>query len=266
MASKANQMLAENKNPDEAMSLFKQSHIECDRQVFLNTDRIWKAFDKCTPNNADAMLIKAHLHLQQNDMPKAVKFGEKCVRSFPRDAHFRKYLAFLYWHSSQMEKSLREINKAIELDPTQTRWLYEKACVMPKVTLAEQDEAIECFRKYLELNPVDERNVSAALFCLTQMYEQRGDVENACLYWERAVEDSRQHREWLDVFEGPEFVRAREDCRKEISEDFRRLMIMCGACEKLRPKFKCFGCMAEAYCDRQCQLAKWKVHKSVCKK
>ena len=41
---------------------------------------------------------------------------------------------------------------------------------------------------------------------------------------------------------------------------------LCSHCSKPNAGFRCAGCAGAAYCNRECQLSNWKIHKKVCPK
>jgi tetratricopeptide (TPR) repeat protein len=260
MSEMASEMLDKNEY-DHAMFLFKQSNIECGRSFFFDPHLIWNALDKCTPNNPDAMLVKACLSL--SDLPNAAAFTEQCIRTFPRDAHLHRILACIYRFLHEYEKALHEIEKAIELDPSHKRWLCIKAmCIhftQDVMNGGKRDEAIECYKEYLASNPSDDNKVPTALYCIANLYMFKEDVDNVCLYWEKATEAEKNRLECFEMLGETKF-----EFKDEIADYLRQLLLMCGACERLKPKFKC-ACMEEAYCDRKCQMGNWRAHKKICK-
>jgi tetratricopeptide (TPR) repeat protein len=269
MSSKANEMIEKNKDYDKAMSLLKQSNIECDRQVFVEAHSIWNDLAKCSPNNPDAMLIRGFLiEPLEHDLPKAISFAEYSVRLFPCDAHLRKFLASVYRLSAQHDKALGEIERAIELEPSHPRWFFLKAACMhyTRSVLIDgnYDKAIECYQKYLDSNPSDDSKVPTAFYAIAHLYSMKGEKDNVdkvCSYWERGVEAEKNQ---LECFEMLGMGKVSYECKKPVGDYLKGLLMMCGGCERLKPKFKC-ACMKVAYCDRSCQRANWKVHKKICK-
>jgi tetratricopeptide (TPR) repeat protein len=255
--------LIDAKEYDKAMSLLKQSEIECGKLINSVSDRekIRLALEKCTKNNPDVMYIKAALF--DNDFQGAILFLKRCIRMHPRDADFHRLLSCMYGFAQNFEETLREINQAIELDSTNTSWLYLKAtCMRLTLNLKGNDEykTIKCYQKYLEMNPPDDKKVPEAYYSIAYLYLLKNDIENTKLFWGKAIESEKNR---LECFAA---VKIDWPPRSFVEIYLRANSYLCENCLKQNPNFKCAACLKVAYCDKNCQQANWKSHKQLCKK
>lgn len=250
--------LIEEKEYDMAMSFLKQSTIECDMSKFHEPDKIRSALDKCTPNNPDAMYVQSVLF--GNDIQGRILFTKRCIRSHPKDAHFHCQLSALLGYVKDYASAVKEIDVALALDSSHPRWLYLKAMYFrfSPFLSGYEDKAIACYKDYLHLNPFDDRKVTEALYTIAYLYMAKKDVENVKVFWQKAVESERVR---LDECFEP--VEESFYPRKMVESWLKVLSYLCANCQKPKPPFKC-ACLKEAYCDKSCQLASWRIHKHVC--
>ena len=248
---------------DEAMSLIRQSFNHCDKNCFFDLKKAEHALERCeNPESVDAMFVKALKF--QNDIKGAILFTKRCVKLHPREAIFHFYLSSLYGFDSQYSNSLREINRALELDSSNPRWFYTKATAIRLAIDEEADlnmakSAIEWYQKYLDSNPPDDRKVSESFYSMASLCISSKLIDKMKFYF----------------YKGKQSEKTRMPCFEPVEDTWPPKMYVsgllmlvyknCGQCQKPSPRFKC-GCLEESYCGKKCQSTHWRIHKQICSK
>jgi tetratricopeptide (TPR) repeat protein len=255
---------------DRAMSLLRQSDVECDKMLLLKPDKIRMALEKCNRNNPDAILIRSYMF--GNDLEGAISYLKQGLKHHPNDPHLLRCLACMLGFAQRQKEGLPLMTRACELNPNEPRWLYHLAGCLRYFAVSFDkkgfdDRAIETYKRYLDLVPIDDGLRARACFSLAQLYWLKSSKKNSNtkaenmaevkFYWDKGVEADENR---LSCFEE---VEASYHPMKTIEFVLKRECYLCASCRKQKPKFKC-ACLAEAYCDRTCQMASWKIHKLTC--
>lgn len=180
--------LTRKNEPEKAIKLIKQSFIECDKGLFtrLFHEEINEAVEKCHRNDSDAMFVKALLY--HNNIEECILYLKRCLKTHPNDAHLHYFLSSMFGYNYNYVEANKEIDRALELDSSESRWYYYRA-VCRRFGMKEKiDEAIGCYRKYLELNPDDDRKVPEAYYSMALLYARKNDLKSVKMCWDRAIE------------------------------------------------------------------------------
>jgi tetratricopeptide (TPR) repeat protein len=142
--------------------------------------RILAAYEKAlalAPTDVQVLYRAAEAHVLNQNLPRAVELYNTILQSQPGVLDVREKLIFLYQKIDGKEKSLAEIDKLLEAQPTNWRLLWLKAEFLDG--LKQYDAAVENFRKSLTINPnALELHLGLAL---TQMRQKKYDDARATL-------------------------------------------------------------------------------------
>lgn len=133
------------------------------------------------PTNAQAQLDLGNLLLVNHDLERAGQVAFALLQADPNNAGAHSLLANVNEAHAQPEDAIREIDKAIALQPTNaafyvTRGLFE-------TNRENLDGAEKSFQKATELD----RNDSDAILRLARIYQQQGRFADAEKYFQRGI-------------------------------------------------------------------------------
>jgi len=89
------------------------------------------------------------------------------------EAEYRAEQAREYYERGRWHDALRELEAAIEINPDNSNWLFNKGLTLD--TLERHHEAVECYEKAFELNPADPETLN----CLGVDYTRLGQYKLA---------------------------------------------------------------------------------------
>ena len=161
---------------------------------------------------------------------------KRCVELDPSIPDFHHLLACMLGFVGDYKNGLRAIDRAIELLPNQTGWLYERATF---IRLAEDEEGLknakysvdvaEAYFKFLKSNPEDHRKFPEALYSLAHIYFVSGEVNKAKAFFLKGLQ--------------AEDPKIRLPCLKPVEHDFplktiTRIMINASEGKKMSTQYK----------------------------
>jgi tetratricopeptide (TPR) repeat protein len=118
----------------------------------------------------------------ETDLEKYVRIRRQMAEKFPKEKENFYNLGNYYWNRGELDKAIKEFNKALELDPN-----YGMARNMLAYTYLNMEDfskAIEHFKKYVSINP-DEAN---PLDSLGEAYFWMGQLDEAAASYKAAME------------------------------------------------------------------------------
>jgi tetratricopeptide (TPR) repeat protein len=111
----------------------------------------------------------------------ADKEFEKAIKLNPNYATAHQWYGESLQSQARFEEAYSEVKKAHELDPLSP--IINAVLAACLSTTGHPNEAIEQFRKTLELEP----NFGPAIFMQAQVYERKGDLKQALALYEKAA-------------------------------------------------------------------------------
>jgi tetratricopeptide (TPR) repeat protein len=277
--------------------------------------KVKSAFKRLGEANADAMLFCAILmdSSEPSMLRKGLAHAQHCASLYPEDAEFVQILATWYSLNRDYTSAVKCNKRAVEMQPKRAEWLYQLAenlYMAAKVadknnneqmcSLKEQ-EAIDTFEKYVELNAVDERNMPKAYYQLALLYAMRDEFTRAEELFKKAVDAEEKRLPCFDAI-GDDY-KPKKKARAELvaasaagryaskfsskSRNYWRppansyeysmndedlyskpvpTRVTCERCSKKMGQvtFACGKCQIKCYCSAQCKKRGSKIHDAQC--
>ena len=131
--------------------------------------------------------------------------AKRCVELDPSVPDFHYLLSGMWGFVGDHKNGLRAVDRALELLPTQTNWLYDRATF---IRLGEKEkhgaDIAEAYLKFISSNPTDHCKFPEACYCLAQIYFFSGDQTQAKSYYEKGL-DAEDPRVRLPCYEPVEY-------------------------------------------------------------
>jgi len=296
MVDKAMDLL-KRKQTNDAFKLIRLSLREWDLPIpkysyfYLDCIEVAKEVLDCNSQDVDALYVLACLDSTHSAKEK-LRMAKRCVELDPSVPDFHQLLSCTWEIVGDYKNGLRAVDRAIELLPDQTDWLFGRVKLLLRLLYQNREEkkeeygvdVAEAFLKFISSNPMDNRNIPEACYYLVQIYVL-SDVPKAKIYYQKGLEaeDGRIRlpcfEPLTDDFPPKKFARMMLDAysqgmgmplRKTVDADGTAQEKMtnqhCANCFKSNQTFRCSTCKSVWYCDRACQVAHWKKHKVDCKR
>lgn len=129
-------------------------------------------------------LNKAESALKEERFDDALKTLSNLIERYPDDARLYSERGVIYFHKKDREKSLSDMDKAVDLEKDNSYRYSSRAYV--KASFKMTDEAIEDYKKCIELDPDD----AIAHNNLGLLLEQKG--------WQNQAEESFHKADTLE--------------------------------------------------------------------
>ncbi|MCU0858926.1 MAG: tetratricopeptide repeat protein [Pontiellaceae bacterium] len=149
--------------------------------VWKNNQSVWEHTLNCTKNNYLACANLAKEFERQGQFDQAIELTAQAIAYHP-DSRLYNELGNLFRKKGMLDEALKQIEKALEMDPNQMNTLCNKASVFLRQNRIE--EAFACYRQAMEQNPNDARIPAKIGVELVN----RGRTEEAVPYYERAAQ------------------------------------------------------------------------------
>jgi len=240
--------------------------------------------------NALYVLLCTNMSRQSNE--DNVLMAKRCVELDPSVPDFHYLLSGMWGFVGDHKNGLRAIERAIEMLPNQTDWLYARATHLRLVVVEEEKKknkkygvyAVEAYLKFMSSNPRNHRKFPEACYSLAQIYVFWGDITNAKLYYQKGLEAEDPSIRLPcfapvdDDFPGKIFTRKMLEASElglkmpldntidAATTTQKNSTNHCANCLKSNELSRCAACKNVWYCDRACQLSHWKKHKVDCKR
>src|SRR5215469_1849777 len=133
------------------------------------------------PANAQAQLDLGNLVLAGHYLERAGQIAFALIQADPNNAGAHSLLANVNEARSQPEDAMKEIDKAITLQPVNAAFYLTRGLF--QANAENLDRAEKSFLKATELDP----NYSDAIFGLAKIYEQQGRLADAEKYFQRGI-------------------------------------------------------------------------------
>ncbi|MFC1709474.1 tetratricopeptide repeat protein [Candidatus Omnitrophota bacterium] len=172
-------------------------------------------------DETDIRYSLAQLYFMQEDYNKAEGEYKTILEANPNDSYAHFYLGYIYSEVLKTDIAIKELSRAIELDPSNPLALNALSYLYAE--LGENlDKALAMVKKALELEPSN----GAYLDTLGWIYYKRGDFDNAIRYLENAsvvVEDAEILEHLGDVyFQTGRVDEAMKNWKKSLEVDPKR--------------------------------------------
>ena len=118
----------------------------------------------------------------ERDDTKRTQIIKELIEKFPneKDAHFE--LGSIYHNRGKFSEAIEELQKALELAPTNGYILNQLGYVYSD--MGEYENAVECFKKYAVLNPDDANPVDS----MAEQYFRMGRLDEAIANYRKALD------------------------------------------------------------------------------
>ena len=123
-------------------------------------------------NNADALYTRAICYRKVEEFDKSIADFSTMLVRLPNEASLLCERGISYFHKKDIEASMRDMNRAVELEPENPYRYSSRAYIRAKIDI---DGAIEDYRKAVELDPKDD----IALNNLGLIEENAGRIKSA---------------------------------------------------------------------------------------
>ncbi len=219
---------------------------------------------KLDPKQVDAQYIFA-AYIFRGSKAERVELVEQGVIDHPREADFHHLLACMYGFVDNWHASLRAVDRALELEPSNNDWLYHRATAIRLTadvnSAASLEKVVSAYKVFLEKNPSDHRKVPEAFYCIAESKIFLHEEEEAFSYYARgqAAEDVSVRLPNLEPIEDTFPPKG----RVKAVIMFKTKRGGCASCKKVYPKSRC-ACGQVFYCNKLCQQAHWNQHRQVC--
>lgn len=128
------------------------------------------------PQDLQALLDLAHLHLDQGEFGQAIEAYKKALAIDPQNVEAITHLGIILTHSPHPERALPVFDKALEIDPNYPHALWDKARLLYEVQQDYQG-AIETWERFIKVSPSSpdaERARELIQEARRQLQEKRG--------------------------------------------------------------------------------------------
>jgi len=243
---------------------FLDFYDECHRAALKALDR--------NSQDAEALYVLVRIGVHQS-FEERLQMAKRCVELDPSVPDFHHLVADMCGFIQDHRNGLRAVDRALELLPSQTSWLYDRAGF---IRMGEAHKytsnSPEAYLKFLSSNPPDHPKVPMAYFYLAHLYVMMNELTKAKAFFQKGLEA-----------EDPGNPN-RLPCFEPVKEDFQaksmtRMMIKgrewkvpleqtdCPNClKRIDQSLRCIACKRIWYCGRDCQVAHWKKHKRDCRR
>jgi tetratricopeptide (TPR) repeat protein/predicted Ser/Thr protein kinase len=126
-------------------------------------------------------MVKSIYYDQKEDPDRQLAVLEMLVELYPDDRDARLILATVYAHRNETEKSIEQVQAALDFDPYNFEFVGHLVDLL--VAGARFDEAFEALEAYSAVHPDN----PAALVKTGEVHETRGDLEAAHRSYDRAL-------------------------------------------------------------------------------
>ncbi|PAA88107.1 hypothetical protein BOX15_Mlig005775g2, partial [Macrostomum lignano] len=241
-------------------------------------DAATAAFEK-NPKDSEAYFVMIHYHSgrQLSNVSEILRMALACTNMNPNVAEYYNLLGNMYGFNGDGISALRAFERALELH-WEPHWLYDKAtAIRHHQRLSDRRRVIEAYEEYISANEKDDRHIPEACYCIAFEYLGLKDKAMAREYFRRGLQA-----------ESPE---VRLPCFQHVNDFPPKKMLQkvfllydlenssppnsqlpsesshgdrCSSCGKRDASQRCSRCKKAFYCNRDCQLKHWKVHKKQC--
>jgi len=179
---------------NEAFKLYRLSFREWDLPIIEFSDfysdcveAAKKSLDRNT-QDADALYVLVRTGTVRSNEEK-LRMVKRCVELDPSVPDFHHLLACILGFVGDHNNGLRAVDRALELLPDQTDWLYDRATfIRLKETEKQGADDAEAYLKFISSNPRDHRKFPEACYCLAQIYLLSGDHTQAKSYYQKGLD------------------------------------------------------------------------------
>jgi len=140
-----------------------------------------KALDRDS-HDADAIYVLLRMDMIRSNEEK-LSMANRCIELDPSVPDFHHFLACMFRIVGDYKNGLRAVDRAIELLPNQTDWLYDRATFLQKGMGVR-----EAYLKFISSNPTDHQKYPEACYSLAQIYLLSGDHTQAKAYYKKGLD------------------------------------------------------------------------------
>lgn len=108
--------------PEKAMTANIQGYISEQENNFSQAEHYYKQAVLFYPNFSYAHMNLALVNINEKKFTDALANAEKAVSYTPSEAPVHAVYALALFNNNQKERALKEINKALEIDPKNEKW------------------------------------------------------------------------------------------------------------------------------------------------
>ena len=129
----------------EAKALFEKQEYEA-------TIKLLNTFLEKHTENADALYLRAISYRKIGKFELSITDLTTILIRLPDEPTLLSERGVSYYHNKQIERSLKDMDKAVEFDPNNSYRYASRAYIKAKIDV---DGAIEDYKKAVELDPED---------------------------------------------------------------------------------------------------------------
>ena len=130
---------------------------------------------RMNPSNSDINFYIGRLYFVENKYDSAILYCDKAILLDSSDADYYDCLAMSYLGLQKVSLALKKEDNAISLSPSNTIYINNRGII--KQTMGMYQEAIDDFKKSLQLNPSGNTEYINIAFCLYKLKEYKEALE-----------------------------------------------------------------------------------------
>jgi tetratricopeptide (TPR) repeat protein len=182
-------------NPEVSQRIFRESAVKFDsadswlacayfaltRSLTADAEDLIDHALGSDPFHERALLLKGVLHLQSNRSRAAIAVFRKAWKSHPQSSTPLAYLAISYWSVGNEVRALSFLLQALEVDPTNKRWMRFLATMVGQI--GKPWLATPAFERFLKYFPNDAGALEGLAFSYFEAWKQKRDRESLKKAW-----------------------------------------------------------------------------------
>jgi len=162
-----------------------------DKRLYNEAIEVLNSFLKETPNNADALYIRAICYRKTGNFEESIADFTTILKRLPEEASLYCERGISYFHHKNIELSLKDLDKAVLLEPNNPYRYTSRAYIKANINV---NDAIKDYKKAIELDPEDE----IAYNNLGLLEENIGKMTSAKEHFKKADEIVGYHPEKIE--------------------------------------------------------------------
>lgn len=142
-------------------------------------------------SKANACNVLALIAAEEQDFQQAYRMIGEALRLEPGNAYFLNNRGYIHLLAGQPDSALVDINNSIVRDPY-NGWAYRNKGLYYLMT-GDTDAAIRLLQQAGQLDP----SVEKLYYYLGEAFRKKGDIQHACEYFRKAIDNGDMSREKL---------------------------------------------------------------------